>query len=90
MSTEHKVHDLPEGLLRATATLASNVRKTAVARAVGTFAGCLLASWLTLFAFDRVWDVLSFVRIAVAVAGWTGAILALFAWHRGGVMLPRS
>ena len=35
MSTEHKVHDLPEGLLRATATLASDVRKTAVARAVG-------------------------------------------------------
>jgi len=81
---------LPESLRRATIHLGKRVSKLAHTRGAGAFAGCLLASWLVLFASDRLWDTPGIVRIFLAGAGWSGAILMFLAWYRGGILLPRS
>ena len=81
---------LPESLRRATIHLGKRVSKLAHTRGVGAFAGCLLASWLVLFASDRLWDTPAIVRIVLAVVGWAGAALMFLAWYRGGILLPRS
>ena len=81
---------LPESLRRATIHLGKRVSKLAHTRGFSACAGCLLASWLVLFASDRLWDTPGIVRIFLAVAGWAGAALMFLAWYRGGILLPRS
>ncbi|MBC8348458.1 MAG: DUF4175 family protein, partial [Verrucomicrobia bacterium] len=81
---------LPESLRRATISLGARVGKLAHTRGAGAIAACLLCSWLVLFASDRLWDTPGLVRIFLAGAGWVGTTLMLFAWYRGGILLPQS
>ena len=72
---------LPASLTQQFDSLERRLWRMDALLAVSGAAGSLLASYLLLYAADRVCDTPVWLRFALALAGWTG--FAVFAWRYG-------